>query len=157
MKRGKIVQLLSNRAVTLSVDSRQNGLHLFGTTAGALLSAGFGELEFNLDPAGNAETSNISVEVKSNSKLNEIKRAVCHTATASSTPPGVSLADDQALPDAHRIFEQIHQKVTRMQKLQSQKTADQMRENLAEWIKGTLDMALAAKASQRASTDHRRY
>jgi len=157
MKRGKIVQLLSNRAVTVSVDSRQNGLHLFGTTAGALLTAGFGELEFNLDQTGSAaETSNISVEVKSNSKLNEIKRAVCHTAIAKSTPQTV-FAQDQALPNAHRIFEQIHQKVTRTQKLQSQKTADQMRENLAEWIKGTLDMALAAKASQRASTDHRRY
>jgi hypothetical protein len=155
MKRGKIVQLLSNRAVTLSVDSRQNGLHLFGTTAGALLSAGFGELEFSFDQTGPAETSNVSVEVKSNSKLNEIKRAVCHTATARSAQPVISVSD-QALPDAGRVFEQIHQKVTRTQKLQNQKIADRMRENLSEWIKGTLDAALAAKASQRVGVDCRR-
>jgi hypothetical protein len=156
MKRGKIVQLLSNRAVTVSVDSRQNGLHIFGTTAGALLSAGFGELEFRLDQTGDVETSNISVEVKSNSKLNEIKRAICHTATAKSTKHTFSMRE-QALPDAHRVFEQIHKKVTHTQKLQSQKIADRMRENLSEWINGTLDVALAAKASQETGMDCRRY
>ena len=164
MKRGRIVQLLSNRAVTVSVDSRQNGLHLFGTTAGALSSAGFGELEFILDRTDDVEAANISVEVKSDSKLNEIKRAVCNVATAKKSTADTfsTRRPAAALPDAHEVFERIQFKATRSPKIQTpkiqkQEIADRMRENLAEWIKGTLDAALATKTAQTAGADYRRY